>query len=51
VPIVVNQCAGFITYRLEPGRPAGYWTKWWLIAPERWRRSRCFAGLMSNVRS
>jgi hypothetical protein len=27
VSIVAGQCAGFITYRLEPGRPGGYWTK------------------------
>ena len=47
----MNQCGGFITYRLEPGRPAGYWTKRWLIAPDRRLRSRCFAVLTSNVRS
>jgi hypothetical protein len=45
VPIVANQCAGFITYRLEPGRPAGYWTERWLILPQSWRRSRCYVAL------
>jgi hypothetical protein len=51
VSIVAGQCAGFITYRLEPGRPGGYWTKLWLILSERCRGSRCFAALMHNVRS
>lgn len=41
--IAVNQCAGFITCRLEPRGPCGYWTKRWLMGA----RGTC----LSNVRS